>query len=1096
MLTEDHIFSIKTKDDANVADVKNGGTGIVITGLNVLREQIKVGDFVFVVFGGDKPKGWTPGLVALAHISREPFSVAEDQGRNFRVEIDVDVYFQPSIVRADLVTYPDTFGTIGIGPITKWEPNQAITSVLKRNAIGLIQAICDLRPQKLEEIKSLLGVDFALINKPVRRYVESTSKLGAPNDLSSLEKVDLRDEFEKWLADGRTSAKTAYENAASYIPSIDDGLAEPTKQIWHGLREALYGERSTVRIYAVRSYAELMANFGGLDAIFDQGTDRSMFDQSNYQKCFDWAHDSINHGSIRAAWRWYKKFLQWKDAQKSETEINGDLLTVALKQFKNAREAGGPSDARYWVFSPGEQACRWDEMRDGGVMALSYEECGRDLREYANEEAIRAEFKSSEEDDASYKNHVRALTDFLNVMKPGDLVFAKKGTKTFLGVGRVTGEYEFAADASGYKHRRAVEWLKVETIERDDAVARKTLTDVTRYGDLVRELCEAYGISDSGLSGGAGWSGYWELNPGARQYFDELRMNIDKLDKDKVVEMFTGVKKNGKVVFKPMWSGSNGTGWDSVKKGLEEENSKTIETIQRYCASAADLAVFATKEDDKDRPSGFGNSVESELLMKFHPDVAIKCGRKTIAVYRDLQLMEFKRPDDYSATEYTKALGIAADIRQRMDQLGITRMVEDKEPADYLTVNEFIAWCGDNNDLIKEEIMAKEFKKVEKKPKKDGAKKLSDMMKDELLKRLAAALRTKPFAILAGHSGTGKSQMVRRLAYMTCADEGLMAEAKEKNAPGNFCMIQVRPNWHDSTDLLGYYSELGKKYRTTEFVEFVAKAHAYPEIPFFVCLDEMNLAPVEQYFAEYLSAIESADVKGGEFLTDALVSKEFPADEVMFHDEVRFSESKAWFEKHGLTIPKNLFVVGTVNMDDTTCQFSRKVLDRAMTIMMDKVSFRDMQDAAKSAAPSEADLLQYDDIKAFLGGELRAKPLDDDQIKMLEALEGVLGKTPFAVAYRYANEYALYEDSLLALEGKKHEDADADHAKTAMDHCVLMKVLPRVHGERKEMELIFRGKSDGTEKGLEGLLDKDTTLSGKKMEEILARKATYLSFWP
>ena len=99
-----------------------------------------------------------------------------------------------------------------------------------------------------------------------------------------------------------------------------------------------------------------------------------------------------------------------------------------------------------------------------------------------------------------------------------------------------------------------------------------------------------------------------------------------------------------------------------------------------------------------------------------------------------------------------------------------------------------------------------------------SVKKLSDMMKDELLKRLAAALRTKPFAILAGHSGTGKSQMVRRLAYMTCADEGLMAEAKDKNAPGNFCMIQVRPNWHDSTDLLGYYSELGKKYRTTEFV--------------------------------------------------------------------------------------------------------------------------------------------------------------------------------------------------------------------------------------------------------------------------------------
>lgn len=376
-----------------------------------------------------------------------------------------------------------------------------------------------------------------------------------------------------------------------------------------------------------------------------------------------------------------------------------------------------------------------------------------------------------------------------------------------------------------------------------------------------------------------------------------------------------------------------------------------------------------------------------------------------------------------------------------------------------------------------------------------GEAQLEDVVKNPVMQRLVAALRTKPFAILAGHSGTGKSQMVRRLAYMTCADEGLMAEADRRNAPGNYCMVQVRPNWHDSTDLLGYYSEMGGKYRTTEFVEFVAKAYAYPDIPFFVCLDEMNLAPVEQYFAEYLSAIESADVKGGEFLTDALVPKKYAADEVMASDEVRFKESKAWFETHGLTIPKNLFVVGTVNMDDTTCQFSRKVLDRAMTIMMDKVSFKDMQDAAKSAAPSKDDLLGEKDVEKFLQGKLRADPLDDDQVNMLESVDKVLGKTPFAVAYRFANEYALYEDSLIALEGDGGVK-DAAHAKTAMDHCVLMKVLPRVHGERKEMELLFRGNAAGTEKGLESVLDKDTTLSGKKMEEILDRKSSYLSFWP
>ncbi len=78
MLTEGHIFTIKTKDATNVEDIKAGGKNIVISGLNVLKEQIQVDDFVFVVFGGDKPKGWKPGLVGLAHISQKPFDEGYD----------------------------------------------------------------------------------------------------------------------------------------------------------------------------------------------------------------------------------------------------------------------------------------------------------------------------------------------------------------------------------------------------------------------------------------------------------------------------------------------------------------------------------------------------------------------------------------------------------------------------------------------------------------------------------------------------------------------------------------------------------------------------------------------------------------------------------------------------------------------------------------------------------------------------------------------------------------------------------------------------------------------------------------------------------
>ena len=85
-------------------------------------------------------------------------------------------------------------------------------------------------------------------------------------------------------------------------------------------------------------------------------------------------------------------------------------------------------------------------------------------------------------------------------------------------------------------------------------------------------------------------------------------------------------------------------------------------------------------------------------------------------------------------------------------------------------------------------------------------------------------------------------------------------------------MIPVKPNWHDSSDLLGYISRInGEKYITTPFLKFIVKAWRFPVTPFFLCLDEMNLAPVEQYFAEYLSIIETRNSSNGIIETDAIL---------------------------------------------------------------------------------------------------------------------------------------------------------------------------------------------------------------------------------
>jgi hypothetical protein len=480
---------------------------------------------------------------------------------------------------------------------------------------------------------------------------------------------------------------------------------------------------------------------------------------------------------------------------------------------------------------------------------------------------------------------------------------------------------------------------------------------------------------------------------------------------------------------------------------------------------------------DVERPRGVGNALISELLMKFHPQNFGLYNSRSHNTLVWLGLMEGGFESKFSADQYAQAQGMLSMIRQKMWTLKIGKTLEEESgDADFISVNEFLWFVDNNKDVIKESIMKTQLKTVEPKPMLGG--KELELADNPLMLRLMAALRTKPFAILAGHSGTGKSRMVRKLAYMTCCDEKLRGGDK----PGNFCMIQVKPNWHDSTDLLGYYSALSQRYETTEFVKFICKAYAYPHVPFFVCLDEMNLAPVEQYFAEYLSAIESAKDDNGIRTTDTLIAKDVYGTALDLGVESK--NAADWIEAHGLTIPKNLFVVGTVNMDETTCQFSRKVLDRAMTLEMNAVNFETF--GTTDHEPSFADTLKVDEVVKLLGGKAKAGGLTADQKSKLTVLTGALEFTPFVVAYRFANEYALYTESLALFNGGDE--------KVAFDHLVLMKILPRILGEREMVNSLFGDSS----KGLKGLFGESGTkaLSVVKMDEILQRKESYLSFWP
>jgi len=372
------------------------------------------------------------------------------------------------------------------------------------------------------------------------------------------------------------------------------------------------------------------------------------------------------------------------------------------------------------------------------------------------------------------------------------------------------------------------------------------------------------------------------------------------------------------------------------------------------------------------------------------------------------------------------------------------------------------------------------------------------------------AIKSKPFLLLAGISGTGKSRIVRELAH-ACWDEG--SEEYKSQKPKNFEMVQVKPNWHDSSELIGYVSRVSGSpvFVAGDFLKFVAKAWENLEVPHFLCLDEMNLAPVEQYFAEYLSVVESRKAdENGVITTDPILKK---CEEQWYFDLTaqltRDDEVRARFNKDGIAIPQNLIVVGTVNMDETTFSFSRKVLDRAMTIEMNEVDlYGGLDDRHEKIGKLEAGNLIGTSVEG-VDVYRENKEVCDTALNYLQAVNLNLEGTPFKVAYRTRNEFLLYVVNNLPYNKDKDgkEIPQQEVIARALDEITSMKILSRIEGDSDKIgnlleELgktvseqlnVISGK-DYSEKKNDG--EKVYSVSLAKLEEMKGRlKSGYTSFW-
>ena len=263
----------------------------------------------------------------------------------------------------------------------------------------------------------------------------------------------------------------------------------------------------------------------------------------------------------------------------------------------------------------------------------------------------------------------------------------------------------------------------------------------------------------------------------------------------------------------------------------------------------------------------------------------------------------------------------------------------------------------------------------------------------------------------------------------------------------NVKVLAVRPDWTDAHGLLGYFNPLTRRYESTPFLRFLleaerettqAGAEGREPNPYFIVLDEMNLARVEYYFADFLSCLESGEA-------------------LELHDDREIesgvgTEAEQTVVPRRLTVPRNLFFTGTVNVDETTSMFSPKVLDRAFTIEFNQVDLRGLGTPgtdvpiplALTGLPER--LLQPGKITStewVVFGEREGGKFADVVI----VLNDLLARDQRQFGYRVANEIARFVNLASDQSAGTPESLWA-----ALDSAILAKALPKLAGTQQELE--------------------------------------------
>lgn len=696
-------------------------------------------------------------------------------------------------------------------------------------------------------------------------------------------------------------------------------------------------------------------------------------------------------------------FKEIADLCKNDEAAYDELVTETYDYFglekpflEQTNMSTDTNKTKYWVLALGDKGKYWSECYANNIIAIGWDYLG-DLKQYSDKEVIKSKMREHNKSNSSFKNNGLCTWQFANEMQVGDVVYIKKGLTQVVGRCIIESDYIFDDTRSYFKNIRKVKWTHNGIWEDIKDLPRKTLTEWTPFPKAVRDIETALnGVGDRCL----------------------YRKKINK-----------SLLKDGLTL--PV---------DCVKDVLT-------------CLGIAEF----NKGDHQDIDVIVGDIVYTALLTNVNH--CEKYANRTVVQIRYGNNSDIAQAlQKIFVSSYNK-LVLQGNKSDAVDEIEIGEDIQDNSNEEYYEL-----WTRSNGKLEIKCYPQKE--EVEPVPVMDALETIQNYIASQgftydskLIKNFYLSIKSKPFVILAGTSGTGKTKLVELFA------EAIGAEYK---------LVPVRPDWSDASDLFGHVN-LKDKFIKGAIFDTLIEARSNPDKPYFLCLDEMNLAMVEHYMSDFLSVMESRKLyDNGRIETEPL-----------FKENQYGNDEEARKEYGVVRMPDNLYIIGTVNMDETTFPFSKKVLDRANTIEFSEVDLN---------WPDFAEMEEEDTLKlhnSFLKAEYLKLMDCQDKSEIaqkvcaeLVEINAILRKAEAHVGYRVRDEICFY------LCNNATEEGDLLSYEEAMDLEIMQKILPRINGSNSVVQTLI-------EELLDYCKNKNYTLSTNKLTFMKRRfeEDGFTSYW-